>query len=78
MMYVLAILLVCPIFLVGADYSSNVIRKSNGEVYIRGIRPIKQEGPACYISSASMLLNYYGTPCASFIGKKRKRACLGY
>ena len=59
-MYVLAILLVCPIFLVGADYSSNVIRKSNGEVYIRGIRPIKQEGPACYISSASMLLNYYG------------------
>ena len=24
------------------------------------------------------LQNYYMTPCASFIGKKRKRACLGY
>lgn len=72
MMYVLAILLVCPIFLVGADYSSNVIRKSNGEVYIRGVRPIKQDGPTCYMTSASMILNYYGYNVSTKILKKNK------
>lgn len=71
-MYILAILLVCPIFLLGADYSRNVTRKSNGEVYIQKIKAVKQEGPTCYMTSASMILNYYGYNVSTKTLKKNK------
>lgn len=71
-MYILVILLVCPIFLFGADYSKNVIRKPNGEVYIQKIKAVKQEGPTCYMTSASMILNYYGYNVSTKTLKKNK------
>ena len=71
-MYILAILLVCPIFLLGADYSRNVTRKSNGEVYIQKIKAVKQEGPTCYMTSAAMILNYYGYNVSTKTLKKNK------
>jgi hypothetical protein len=47
-----------------SDLPRNVVRESNGDVFIKGI-PMVDQGPKgyCVVASCQRLLEYYGIPC---------------